>query len=494
MQYILAGVDLRIRAAATNDADLFVQHFAQALLYRRLYRAYSSGLLLPASVVETFVSEVEEVAFHSGQRYKSFLPLQKNMERHLPISIALLLLPLFSLCQSLEEQLQRVDRQLQALEQQAAELKTQRETIKLERIQRDLKQVGLPSDDYILHSAMALSYAEPYEQSRWVAHIILPDIIEGAVGRTNDFREDPKVATGTAVEQDYFLKYLQPDSSYEYDGFGYDRGHLAPSADFRWSKKALSESYYYSNMSPQLADFNREAWAELEALLRSYIYEHPNTQLYVVTGPILQKGLPVIERSVNKVAVPKQYFKVALDLKSGRGIGFIMPNRKIEAPLETFAVSIDVVEAKTGLDFFSLLEDGKEEGLESTLEKSAWIPELANGDVEPLYPPDLPRNHFNTVQAKRYMGSGDEVIVCGTVVSTRYSRSGNLWLNIDKRFPNHIFSVFVRKKDLPNFSYDPKFVLENKKVCISGAVENFSGTPTMNIAREESIQLGIPEK
>lgn len=416
------------------------------------------------------------------------------MKRHLPLILALLLLPFFVLGQTLEEQLQRLESQLQALAEQAATLESQREELKLKRIQRDLEQVGLPAEDYLMHSALALEYAEPHEQARWVAHIILPDIIDGAVGRTNDFRVDPKVTTGTAVEEDYFLKYLQPDSSYKYDGFGYDRGHLAPSADFRWSKKALSESYYYSNMSPQVADFNREAWAELEALLRSYLYDHPETQLYVVTGPLLEEGLPVIERSVNKVSVPKQYFKVALDLAAGRGIGFIMPNRKIEAPLETFAVSIDEVEARAGLDFFHRLGDDTESAVEAKLDKSAWIPELANGDVEPLYPPNLPRNHFNTVQAKRYMGSGEDITVCGTVVSTRYSRSGNLWLNIDKRFPNHIFSVFVRKKDLPNFSYDPKFVLENKKVCITGEVEDFSGRPTMNVAMEERIQIGVPEE
>lgn len=402
--------------------------------------------------------------------------------------------PLWLCGQNLDEQLKGVEAQLQALEEQANSLKEQREGIKLQRIQRDLMQIGLPSEAYIMHAALALEYAEPYEQARWVAHIILPDVTEGTQGRTNDFREDPLVTTGTAVEEDYFLKYLQPDSSYEYDGFGYDRGHLAPSADFRWSKKALSESYFYSNMSPQVADFNREAWAELEALLRGYMYRNGETQLYVVTGPILEEGLPVIERSVNKVAIPEQFFKVALDLKSGRGIGFVMPNQKIDAPLETFAVSIDEVEERTGLDFFNRLEAEQEEAVESALDKSAWIPELAGGDEEPLYPPNLPRNHFNTVQAKRYMGNGEEIIVCGTVVSTRYSRSGNLWLNIDKRFPNQIFSVFVRKKDLPNFSYDPKLVLENKQVCFTGEIENFSGTPTMNLEREESIRLGVPKK
>lgn len=410
------------------------------------------------------------------------------------------LLPLLMLCpvlfwaQSLDDQLEAVEAQLESLEAQKAALNDQREGIKLQRIQRDLKNVGLPGADYIMHAAMALQYDEAHEQAAWVAHIILPDVTTGTVGRTNDFRPDPKVATGTAVEADYFLKYLQPDSTFEYDGFGYDRGHLAPSADFRWSMQALSESYFYSNMSPQVADFNREAWAELEALLRGYLYENPGVQLYVVTGPVLEDGLPVIERSVNKVSIPERYFKVALDLKNGRGIGFIMPNEKISYPLESFAVPIDQVEKVTGMDFFNQLEDAREESLEKGLDKSAWLPELAGGDIVPLFPPDLPPNHFNTVQSRQFMGKGTVVNVCGTVVSTRYSRSGNLWLNIDKKFPNQIFSVFIRKKDLPNFSFDPQVVLANKKVCVRGEVENFSGTPTMNIHLEEAIGIGIPGK
>ncbi len=408
--------------------------------------------------------------------------------------ILLLGMPLLLPAQELEEQLQKVEQQLAALEAEKQALRQERESIKLQRIQRDLQAIGLPSDNYILHSAMALQYSEPHEQAAWVAHIILPDVTTGSVGRTNDFRPDSMVTTGTAIEKDYFLKYLQPDSTYEYDGFGYDRGHLAPSADFRWSEKALSESYFYSNMSPQAAAFNREAWAELEALLRGYLYDNPGVQLYVVTGPILEEGLPVIERSVNKVAIPKRYFKVALDLDNERGIGFVMPNEKISYPLESFALSIDEVEALTGWDFFNALEDTKEAELESNLDKTAWLPEMAGGDVEPIFPPNLPPNHFNTVQSRQYMGRGAEINVCGTVVSTRYSRSGNLWLNIDKRFPNQIFSVFIRKKDLSNFSYDPQVVLANKEVCFRGEVENFSGTPTMNISLEEAIQVGVPKK
>ncbi|MEM1360084.1 MAG: DNA/RNA non-specific endonuclease, partial [Bacteroidota bacterium] len=357
---------------------------------------------------------------------------------------------------------------LAAQELQAAELRKQLaateadiEALKLTQVTEDLRAIGRPAGTVVEHSALHLSYDESHEQARWVAHIIRPEIIDGAVFRSNDFREDPLVRTGTAVEADYFLKYLQPDSTYRYDGFGYDRGHLAPSADFRWSAKALSESYFYSNMSPQRAEFNREGWAELERALRGYIYEHPGTQLYVVTGPVLKPGLPVIERSFNKVTIPEQYFKVALDLPRGRAIGFIMPNQKIEYPLAHYAVTVDEVESLTGLDFFNLAPN--QEVFESSIDKSSWLPEVAAGNVEPIAAHSLPKGHYNTVMAQGQMKTGREVTVVGTVVSTRYSRSGNFWLNLDKKFPNQLFSVFIRKKDLVNFSYDLQ-TLEGKVI------------------------------
>lgn len=405
-----------------------------------------------------------------------------------PIITALFLfIALLAAAQPLEAEIEAVNQQLGELARQREALEGQLEGLKLQRIQRDLKAIGLPSEDYILHSAMALEYAEEHEQARWVAHIILPDVISGSVGRTDDFRPDPLVATGSAVEADYFLKYLRPDSAFDYDGFGYDRGHLAPSADFRWSERALSESFYYSNMSPQLDVFNRGGWAELEALLRAYVSRNPGVQLYVVTGPVLREGLPKIERGVNRVSIPEYFFKVALDLDNGRAIGFILPNKKIDAPMEAYALTADEVEQRTGLDFFRLLPEARQAALESRLDKAAWIPALAGGDVAPLFPPSLPPGHFNTVQAKLYMGKGEEITVCGAVVGARRSRSGNIWLNIDKQFPNQIFSVFIRREDLPNFSYAPDQYLANRKVCFTGKVENFSGTPTMNIEVEEAI-------
>lgn len=396
--------------------------------------------------------------------------------------------------QDLDRQIQSVTTSIDALKQQQSELDQQLEALKLQRIQRDLKAVGLPSAPYIEHQALFLAYDEAHEQARWVAHIITPDIIEGTVFRSNDFRPDPLVPTGTAVEEDYFLKFLQPDSTYEYDGYGYDRGHLAPSADFRWSQTALSESYFYSNMSPQRPEFNREAWADLESFLRGYVYRFPESQLYVVTGPILTDDLPKVERSPNGVSIPEYYFKVALDLQNRRGIGFVLPHQKVTYPLETFAMPIDEVERRTGLDFFPALPAGQQAALEGSFEASVWFPELKAGDVEPLYPPNLPPNHFNTIQARRYMGNGEEIEVCGTVVSTRRSRSGNLWMNVDKQFPNQVFSVFIKKKDLINFSYQPEKELLHQQVCFKGTVQNFNGTPTMNVVQEQEVRMHALKK
>jgi len=224
-------------------------------------------------------------------------------------------------------------------------------------------------------------------------------------------------------------------------------------------------------------------------MLRGYIYDHPESQLLVVTAPVLKEGLPVVERGINKVSIPEQYIKVAIDLKNKRGIGFIMPNKKLSYPLESFAVSIDEVETLTGLDFFNTVAADLQTKLESEVDKKAWFPEIQKGDVEPIYPPSLPPAHFNTVQSKRYVGKGKEIRVCGTVVSTRLSKKGNLWMNIDKQFPNQIFSVYIKKEDLVNFSYRPEKEMLYKQVCFLGKVQNFNGTPTIQIEKEDDLSL-----
>ena len=404
----------------------------------------------------------------------------------------LLFFPVFVQAQSVVSQISRAESDMASLSKKQDSLLKKIEELKFQKIHEDLDKLGLPKvnpgEEVVYHLAYALVYAEPYEQAKWVAHIILPDVVNGNEGRTNDFRPDEKIKTGSAVETDYFLRIPITDSTFKYDGFGYDRGHLAPSADFRYSKKALSESYLYSNMSPQVAKLNRGRWAELEDVVRQYVVRN-KTQVYVVTGPVLRPGLPKIERGTNKVSIPEFYFKVALDETNQRAIGFIMPNKDCEYPVMSYACSIDSIETVTGIDFFASLPDDKEQMLESKFDVNKWVGERELGDVQPMRADSLPKNTFNTVQARYHIGKNENVRICGTVVSTKLSSKGNIFLNLDKKFPNQIFSISIFKDYVPNFSYAPDTFLAGKTICVTGKVTDFNGTATVNITNEKAIEI-----
>ena len=345
------------------------------------------------------------------------------------------------------------------------------------------------SDNEIIHhSALTLSYNEEHEQANWAAHIISPDITGSGFTRTNDFRIDPKIKNGSSVEQDYFLKYLQEDSTYKYDGFGYDRGHLAPSADFRWSLKAMSESYYYSNMSPQLPEFNREIWAKLESMIREYVQEKKE-RVFVVTGPIISNKPKKLERSINNLSIPEAFFKVVIDIEgdTAAGIGFIIPHEECEYPVMSYAVSIDEVEKKTGIDFFSSLPDSLENILESDSNYKYWQTGKNKANIKPIHRNNLPKNCINTVQARSHYDS--KAKVCGTVVGIHKTKSGNYFINFDYDFPEQLFWCTIWKDNIVNFSYNPQEYLLNKRICVKGIVKKKYGKPSMSIYNEKAITL-----
>ncbi len=133
----------------------------------------------------------------------------------------------------------------------------------------------------------------------------------------------------------------------------------------------MSASFFMSNMSPQDPSFNRGIWKKLEEQVRSWAVE--NREIYVVTGPVLTDG-PYQYIGVNKVAIPKHYYKVVLDYLEPelKAIGFILPNKKGTYPLSQYAVTVDEVERITDIDFFYILSDDVEEMLESELDLSLW--------------------------------------------------------------------------------------------------------------------------
>jgi len=215
-----------------------------------------------------------------------------------------------------------------------------------------------PGDQIVTHAAYTLKYDEDYEQAAWVAYRLTPDMLLPGCRRSDDFRPDPCVGTESALPGDYRKS-------------GFDKGHLAPAADMAFSCRAMQESFYMSNMSPQRPSFNRGIWKELEELVREWARHGEG--LYVVTGPVLKNGdYQVIGK--NRVAVPELFFKVVLDNREccRKAIAFVLPNRRSEMPIQYFAMSVNAAEDLTGIDFFPALDDDVEEQAESCLDLGRW--------------------------------------------------------------------------------------------------------------------------
>jgi len=212
-------------------------------------------------------------------------------------------------------------------------------------------------EQIISHYAYCLSYDEEYEQAKWVAYTITTDKTDVKVKRTNNFKPDPLVKTGSADNLDY-------------KGSGFDRGHLCPAADMSWSPQAMDESFYYSNMSPQGPSFNRGIWKTLEEQVRVWLSR--DDTLSIVVGPVLSPGLKKIGH--NGVSVPEYYYKVILDYSEPeiKEIAFLMPNQKCNDDIFNYAVPVDSIEKVTGIDFFPNIPDTLEQRLEKQFSLEKW--------------------------------------------------------------------------------------------------------------------------
>lgn len=211
--------------------------------------------------------------------------------------------------------------------------------------------------EIIRHSYYTLGYAEEFEQAAWTIHRLDTKMIVGKAKRANKFNPDPLVSSESATDADY-------------KNSGYDRGHLIPAADMKFSQAAMTETFFYSNMSPQNQDFNRGIWQDLEEQVRSWA--EIENEIFVITGPVLKQGLPVI--GANQVAVPEAFYKIVarFDGKKNKLIAFLIPNRGSDLSYSKFAVPVDKIEQLTGLDFFAVLPDNQENVLEKQVDLKNW--------------------------------------------------------------------------------------------------------------------------
>ncbi len=221
----------------------------------------------------------------------------------------------------------------------------------------------LPADnggEIVHHTYHSLAYNESTEQADWIAYELSRRQLDAPrVERTDYFDEDTSLSQGSA-------------SFYDYKGSGYTKGHLVPAADRAFSRQAMEETFLMSNISPQARAFNGGVWRELEESVRDWT--RAAGSLYIVTGPIFEAS---DTRTIgeNRVRIPSSFYKVILDAdEPGRkAIGFVLPNERSVLPLQTYALSVDAVEEKTGIDFYhELFTDTLEDQLEREVDLSLW--------------------------------------------------------------------------------------------------------------------------
>ena len=220
----------------------------------------------------------------------------------------------------------------------------------------------LPSsttNQIVKHKGYILSYSEENEQAEWVAYELKKSELNY---NNNDFKrpffiEDPKVSSASADWKNYRRS-------------GYDKGHLCPAGDRKYSKSAFEETFYTSNISPQLHDFNEGVWNRMEQKVRYWAGKYDG--IYVVTGGILDENLPTI--GYEDVTVPNYFYKVLLDYQNDeyKMIAFLVPHQDSDQPLYEFVVSVDEVEKRTGIDFFPKLDDADEVRLEKNSDYKNW--------------------------------------------------------------------------------------------------------------------------
>jgi endonuclease G len=208
----------------------------------------------------------------------------------------------------------------------------------------------------VCRQSYVLSFNVDTRDPDWVMERITAANLAGPATRSNAFGPDPTLNPPRVFDA----------TNADYLRSGFDRGHQAPAGDAKYSQQAMNDSFFFTNMAPQIGPgFNRGVWKYLEETVRGWVTCGGHSELYVITGPIYGRNPSTI--GGNRVVIPREFFKIVYDPNSGHGVGFILPNAQIgsRADLQLYARSIEDIEAATGLDFFSNFDQRRQALLES---------------------------------------------------------------------------------------------------------------------------------
>ena len=215
------------------------------------------------------------------------------------------------------------------------------------------------SDIILIYSGFVVKYNPDYLIPDWVAYELTAKEVNGEVPRASGFSMDLNYDGRQAMREDY---------SYS----GWDKGHMAPSADMKWSQSSMFESFYLTNVCPQNHDLNGRDWHVLENRVRSWALKFG--RVWVVCGPIVnEKQYGTI--GDRNVMVPDGFFKAVLRQNSNGGyqaIAFVFKNDSSRQPLKESMISVDGLESIIGYDLFVNLDDDIEEKTESFTAWENW--------------------------------------------------------------------------------------------------------------------------
>lgn len=235
------------------------------------------------------------------------------------------------------------------------------------------------NDVFITHSttfngrkvtSFSMEYDKSKKHARWVAFRFDNQTMQKNVDRKKG--DDP-------FEPDPSLPKEYQRVRADFGAQGYDRGHICASEDRVFSREGNDLTFYYTNMSPQMHNFNTGLWVNLEGSIQRWGRScTASDTLYVVKGGTIDKKDQIIRNINNDTSKPvPKYYYVALLFKKGesfKAIAFWMEHTASpkSIKLADYVLSIDELEEKTGIDFFPSVNDKLENALEATYSTKAW--------------------------------------------------------------------------------------------------------------------------
>ena len=213
---------------------------------------------------------------------------------------------------------------------------------------------GMPAADQILiNRHYIVGYSYYYRQAKWALEIVDRGMVD--VERSDNFRSDFRIPELFRVDKA------------QYEGSGFDRGHLVASANQNEEVLQDSETFLLSNMCPMTRGFNRGVWGRLEDAVRDLNQLEDVYEVYVISGPIFDFDFVIETITTNdgspiKLPIPHAYFKSVLAERRSGALhmwSFVLPHESSRKSLDKFQVPTTHIEVMVGVNLWSQLTGAK---------------------------------------------------------------------------------------------------------------------------------------